>query len=176
MWQTIYDAQAGLCTHSSNSKICVQILQKAPFWNFKPESPPKWKTSDLSWPKFTQKYPPPPTNGKLQIWDDQSLLRNTPQWKNSDLRWPKFTLKYPPPPMENFRFEMTKVYSEIPPWMAWNPGDRMWRLICIPRGYHSLLAWLSSWLVGQFVGWLICGLVGWLIGPLVRQFVGWVVC
>ena len=45
----------------------------------------------------------PPPNGKLQIWDDQSLLRNTP------------------PPLRQ----------------AWNPGDRMWRLICIPRGYHS---------------------------------------
>ena len=39
----------------------------------------------------------PPHYGKLQIWDDQSLLRNTP------------------PIMENFRFGMTKVYSEIPP-------------------------------------------------------------
>ena len=99
---------------------------------------PFWKTSDLGWPKFTPKYPPPPFFenfrfgmtkvyseipphfGKLQIWDDQSLLRNTPPpqscWKTSDLGWPKFTLKYPPPPiLENFRFGMTKVYSEIPP-------------------------------------------------------------
>ena len=80
--------------------------------------PPFWKTSDLGWPKFTPKYPPPPHFGKLQIWDDQSLLRNTPPhfgklqiWddqsllrntppfflKTSDLGWPKFTLKYPPP-------------------------------------------------------------------------------
>ena len=44
---------------------------------FTPKYPPKWKTSDLRWPKFTLKYPPTP-NGKLQIWDDQSLLRNTP--------------------------------------------------------------------------------------------------
>ena len=82
----------------------------------------------------------PPHYGKLQIWDDQSLLRNTPPimenfrfgmtkiyseipppplWKTSDLGWPKFTPKYPhtppPPIMENFRFGMTKVYSEIPP-------------------------------------------------------------
>ena len=33
---------------------------------------------------------PPPHFGKLQIWDDQSLLRNTPPphpplWKTSDL-------------------------------------------------------------------------------------------
>ena len=47
--------------------------------------PPKWKTSDLRWPKFTPECPP---NEKVQIWDDLSLLRNTPQ-------------------MKNFRFEMT---------------------------------------------------------------------
>ena len=40
---------------------------------------------------------PPPHFGKLQIWDDQSLLRNTP------------------PISENFRFGMTKVFSGIPP-------------------------------------------------------------
>ena len=97
MWETICDAQAGLCTVTSDSKICVKILQRAPFWNFRPESlppPQKWKTSDLRWPKFTPEYPPPmknfrfemtkvysgipPPNEKLQIWDDQSLLRNTP--------------------------------------------------------------------------------------------------
>ena len=134
------------------------------------KAPPPWKTSDLRWPKFTPKYPPflefqtrkpSPQNEKLQIWDDQSLLWNTPPWKTSDLRWQKFTSEYPPvenfrfgmtkvyseippPPMENFRFEMTKVYSEIPPPpphpQAWNPGDRMWRLTCIPRGYHSFIA------------------------------------
>ena len=38
--------------------------------------PPFWKTSDLGWPKFTLEYPP--YFGKLQIWDDQSLLQNTP--------------------------------------------------------------------------------------------------
>ena len=90
---------------------------------------PPWKTSDLRWPKFTRntphgklqiwddqsEIPPPhgklqiwddqseiPPHGKLQIWDDQSLLRNTPP-------------PHHPPPMENFRFGMTKVYSEIPP-------------------------------------------------------------
>ena len=97
-------------------------------------TPPFWKTSDLGWPKFTPEYPPisenfrfgmtkvhsgiPPHFGKLQIWDDQSLLRNTPHisenfrfgmikvhsgipsppfWKTSDLGWPKFTPEYPPP-------------------------------------------------------------------------------
>ena len=170
-----YDAVA-LCTHSSNSKICVQILEnpflefqpsiwktrvvqnftltppliqnfrfestKVLLWNTPPPKwslhgtkvyctpSPKWKTSDLRWPKFTPKCP---CNGKLQIWDDQSLLRNAP-----------------PPRDENFRFEMTKVYSEIPPpQMAWNPGDRMWRLICIPRGYRSFrsLALNTLWLL-----------------------------
>ena len=58
---------------------------------------------------------PPPHFGKLQIWDDQSLLRNTPPIrKTSDLGWPKFTPEYPPI-SESFRFGMTKVYSRIPP-------------------------------------------------------------
>ena len=86
----------------------------------KPPPPPFRKTSDLGWPKFTLEYPP--HFGKLQIWDDQSLLRNTPPtilenfrfrmtkvysgipppfWKTSDLGWPKFTLEYPPPPTHN---------------------------------------------------------------------------
>ena len=82
--------------------------------------PPFWKTSDLGWPKFTPEYPPSaPYFGKLQIWDDQSLLRNTPLRpifrKASDLGWPKFTLEYPPPISENLGFGMTKVYSGIPP-------------------------------------------------------------
>ena len=38
---------------------------------------------------------PPPTNEKLQIWDDQSLLWNAPT-------------------MKNFRFQMTKVFQNAP--------------------------------------------------------------
>ena len=103
--------------------------------------PPFRKTSDLGWPKFTPKYPPPhfgklqiwdhqsllrntpPYFGKLQIWDHQSLLWNTPPpfWKTSDLGSPKFTPKYPPI-LENFRFGITKVYSEIPP-PFWKTSD-----------------------------------------------------
>ena len=113
--------------------------------------PQNWKTSDLRWPKFTPVYPPPklknfrfemtkvysslppspkieklqiwddqsllrftlPQIEKLQIWDDQSLLRFTPQWKTSDWSWPKFAPVYPPQ-LKNFRFEMTKVYSSLP--------------------------------------------------------------
>ena len=112
-----------------------------PFWKtsdlewrkFTPEYPPFQKTSDLGWPKFTLESPPilenfrfgmtkvysgipPPHFGKLQIWNDESLLRNTPPFqKTSDLGWPKFTLESPPPISENFRFGMTKVYSGIPP-------------------------------------------------------------
>ena len=107
---------------------------ESPFLEFQTRKPPLWKASYLRWPKFTPKYPPPnfgklqiwddqswfwntpPHFRKLQIWDDQSLLQNTPPFrKTSDLRWPKFTLDYPPSISENFRFEMTKVYSEIPP-------------------------------------------------------------
>ena len=91
----------------------VQILQKAPFWNFRPSAeneklqiwddqsllqntPHQMKNFRFEMTKVYSGIPPP--NEKLPIWDDQSLLRNTPpQWKTSDLRWPKFTLKYPPP-------------------------------------------------------------------------------
>ena len=140
-----------------NFWIFVQILQKAPFWNFRPESPPpwqnfrfemtkvyprippppmknfrfemtkvysgmpphptpKWKTSDLRWPKFTLECPPlPPPNEKLQIWDDQSLLLNTPPNEKLQIWDDQGLLHNAPPPMKNFRFEITKVYSGIPP-------------------------------------------------------------
>ena len=58
MWGTICDVQAGLCTHSSNSKICVQILQRAPLWNFRPESPPPPGTLSI-FSVLTPEYPPP---------------------------------------------------------------------------------------------------------------------
>ena len=55
---------------------------ESPFLELKSrKSPPLpfQKTSDLGWPKFTLEYPPGPHYfGKLQIWDDQSLLWNTP--------------------------------------------------------------------------------------------------
>ena len=81
--------------------------------------PPKWKTSDLRWPKFTPEYTPPkmknfrfemtkvysgiplPPNEKLQIWDDQSLLRNTP-----------------PPPPEGLESGRSYVETNLyPPWI-----------------------------------------------------------
>ena len=67
----------------------------------------------------TRKPPPaaPPNFGKLQIWDDQSLLRNTPLPISQNFRFEmtKVYSEIPPPILENFRFEMTKVYSEMPP-------------------------------------------------------------
>ena len=91
------------------------------------EITPQWKTSDLGWPKFTPKYPP---NGKLQIWDDQSLLRNTPP--NGKLQiWDDQSLIRNNPPMENFRFGMTKVYSEIPPngkLQIWDDQSLLWNI------------------------------------------------
>ena len=92
-------------------------------WN----TPPNEKLKIWDDQSLLRNTPPPPPNEKLQIWDDQSLLLNTPspQWKTSktsDLRWPKFTPEYPPPSRK-----------------ACSLGDRMWRLICIPRGYHSFV-------------------------------------
>ena len=115
--------------------------------------PHKWKTSDLRWPKFTLEYPP---NEKLQIWDDQSLLWNTPQWKTSDLMTKEY-LEYRKTsdwddsgiaPKKNFWFEMTKVYSGIPPqWktrlhqrLLWNTMKNFWFEIyqCPPRKTSDL--------------------------------------
>ena len=79
--------------------------------------PPFQKASDLGWPKFTPEYPPPHFR-KLQIWDDQSLLRNTPPPISESFRFgmTKVYSGIPPPPISgNFRFGMTKVYSRIPP-------------------------------------------------------------
>ena len=119
---------------------------ESPFLEFqtrKPHTPSQMKNFRFEMTKVYSGIPPPP-NEKLQIWDDQSLLQNTPpkwkyfrfemtkvysgippKWKTSDLRWPKFTLEYPPPRK------------------ACNPGDRMWRLICIPRRYHSFMLFMS---------------------------------
>ena len=54
---------------------------------------------------------------KLQIWDDQSLLRNTPPHLRKLQIWDDQSLlqNTPHPNSENFRFGMTKVYSKIPP-------------------------------------------------------------
>ena len=122
MWETICDAQAGFCTLSSNSKICVQILQKAPFWNFRSESPPpQWKTSDLRWPKFTPEYPP---NEKLQIWDDQSLLRNTPPPNEKLQIWDDQSLLWNTPPNEKLQIWDDQSLLRNPP--QWKTSDLRW--------------------------------------------------
>ena len=99
MWETICDAQAYSCTHSSNSKFLSKFSRK-----------PLSGISD-------QKAPLPPIseNFRFEMTKVYSEI-HPPFQKTSDLRWPKFTPKYPHPPIsENFRFEMTKVYSEISP-------------------------------------------------------------
>ena len=62
MWETICDAQPGLCAVTSNSKICVQILQRAPLWSFRPETPP-----------------PPPDLGTLSIFSSDSRVPPPPR-------------------------------------------------------------------------------------------------
>ena len=143
MWETICDAQAHCCTHSSNSKFLSKFSRN--FWNFRPESPPPpfWKTSDLKWPKFTPEYPPPPISEnfrfqmtkvysphfrKLQIWDDQSLLQNTPPpfRKTSDLKWPKFTLIYPPPHFGKLQIWDDQSLLRNNP----SPFQKMWEIVC----------------------------------------------
>ena len=65
---------------------------------------------------MTKVYPGiPPHFGKLQIWDDQSLLRNTPPISENFRFGMTKVYSGIPPLSENFRFGMTKVYSGIPP-------------------------------------------------------------
>ena len=103
---------------TSNSKFLSKFSRKplSGISDQRAPAPPQMENFRFEMTKVYSKIPPTP-NEKLQIWDDQNLLWNTPspQWKTSDLRWPKFTPKYPPSPMKNFRFQMTKVYSKIPP-------------------------------------------------------------
>ena len=85
-----------------NKQVSVHIPQTVNFCPNSPESP---------FLEFQTRKPPPP-----------------PQWKTSDLRWPKFTPEYPPS-MKTFRFEMTKVYSGIPPqWklQIWDDQSLLW--------------------------------------------------
>ena len=67
---------------------------------------------------------PPPPFGNLQIWNDQSLLRNTPPHFGKLQIWDdQSLLRNTPPFLENFRFGMTKVYSEISPPPFWKTSD-----------------------------------------------------
>ena len=60
--------------------------------------------------------PPLPHFGKLQIWDDQSLLQNTlPHFGKLQIWDDQSLLQNTPPISANFIFGMTKVYSGIPP-------------------------------------------------------------
>ena len=112
------DAQAGFWLHSKFwSKFCRKPLsgiedQKAP-------PPPHFRKLQI-WDDESLQRNTPLHFEKLQILDDQSLQRNTPPpahfgklqiWDDQSLQQ-----NTPPPPIsENFRFGMTKVYSRIPP-------------------------------------------------------------
>ena len=95
MWETICDAQAGFWL---NSKFLSKFSRK-PLSGISDQKAPPTPPENFRF-EMTKVYSgiPPPHFGKLQIWDDQSLLWNTPL-----------------PISENFRFEMTKVYSGVPP-------------------------------------------------------------
>ena len=122
--------------------FCPNFPERAPFWNFRPESTP----------------PPSPIleNFRFEMTKVYSEIPPPPVLENFRFEMTKVYSKIPPI-LENFRFEMTKVYSKIPPlrktsdfrWSKFTPkyppisenaGHRMWRLICNPQGYHSLVS------------------------------------
>ena len=108
------DAQAGFWL---NSKFWSKF-SRPKFTPEYPPPPPILENFKFGMTKVYFGIPPPPHFGKLQIWDDQSLLRNTPPfWKIQILDDQTLLRNTPPPPpiLENFRFGMTKVYSGIPP-------------------------------------------------------------
>ena len=76
--------------------------------------------------------PPPPHFGKLQIWDDQSLLQNTPPpfRKTSDLGLPKFTPEYPPPHFGKLQIwdDQSLLRNAPPPEFKNAESYYMWRL------------------------------------------------
>ena len=91
--------------------------------NFSPNSPV------YPFLELKTRIPPPPHFGKLQIWDDQSLLRNTPPpfQKTSDLRWPKSTPEYPPPPFRKTSdLGWPKFTPEYPPPPFQKTSDLGW--------------------------------------------------
>ena len=77
----IWDDQNLLWFTPPNEKLQIWADQSL-LW-FTP--PPKWKTSDLRWPKFTPVYPFPR------------------KWKTSYLSWPKFNPVYPPTQIEKLQ-------------------------------------------------------------------------
>ena len=99
MWETICDAQAGLCTHSSNSKICVQISRK-PLSGFQ-----------------TRKSPPPMKNFRFEMTKVYSRIP-APQLKNFRFEMTKVYSGIPPPPPIGLQSRRSHVETNMyPPWM-----------------------------------------------------------
>ena len=115
MWETTV-------MHKQVSGWTVNFGPNSPVYPFlelktrKPPPPPTpfRKTSDLGWPMFTPEYPtPPPNSGKLQIWDDQSLLQNTPPPHFGKLQiWDDQSLLQNPPPQTKLSESPSLRFSE----------------------------------------------------------------
>ena len=90
---------------------------ESPFLELKTRKPPAPISENFRF-EMTKVYSGiPPHFGKLQIWDDQTLLQNTspPHFGKLQIWDDQSLLRNTPPVSENFRFGMTKVYSGIPP-------------------------------------------------------------
>ena len=147
MWETICDSQASFWL---NSKF-LSNFPESPFLEFQIRKHPPSPISENFRFEVTKVYsgiPPllenfrfevtnvysgiPPHFGKLQIWDDQSLLQNTPPpfWKTSDLRWPKFTPEYPPPFRKTSDLRWPKFTPEYTPYFGklqiWGDQCLLW--------------------------------------------------
>ena len=81
MWETICDAQAGFWL---NSKFLSKFSGKTLSGISDQEAPPISENFRFGMTKVYSGIPPRPHFGKLQIWADQSLLRNTPPNENCE--------------------------------------------------------------------------------------------
>ena len=142
MWETICDAQAGFCTLTSDSKICVQILQ-SPSVEFQiREPPPPKKNWNLgrSWHfefLLLQSTPPPPPHWNLgRSWHFEfSLLQSIPppklKFRQILALWVLTIPEYPPSPWKlKFRQILALWVLTTPEYL---PPPRNWNL---SRSWH----------------------------------------
>ena len=140
MWETICDAQAGFCTHSSNSKFLSKFSRK-PIVEFQ-----------------TRKPPPPPENEKVQISDDQSLLQNTPppklKFSHFLALWVFSVLAPYPPSPENWNLAISWHFEYFqfwhpPPQLKFSHFLALWvfLVLALPpqlKFSHFLALWVFS--------------------------------
>ena len=121
----------------------MSLLEWLKFWSKSHRIP-------LFCSNLVQNNPPPPM--KIVRESKSECPRIPPQMKivrESKSEGPRI----PPPPNPNFQLFFLSPNPRVPeyPPQAEKPGDRMWRLICNPPGYHSFIHKLHDNLLFSFL-------------------------